>query len=97
MFPQEHVQAKGERELSGVFLLGIVQSICVEDQGKLSKKGTGGGTLKACGMRTEPQRPPRIELEKPGVKQTAGRGVRHGNSDEWRKLPSRDKRAVILY
>ena len=83
--------------MSGVFLLGIVQSICVEDQGKLSKKGTGGGTLKACGMRTEPQRPPRIELEKPGVKVTAGRGVRHGNSDEWRKLPSRDKRAVILY
>ena len=97
LFPQEHVQAREERELSGVFLLGLVQQICVEEQGKLSEKGAGGRPLKACGMRTEPQRPPGIELEKLGVKQTAGRGVRHGNSDEWRKVPSRDKRAVILH
>lgn len=38
--------------------------------------------MEACGIRTDPQRPPRIELEKPGVKKTAGRGVQHGNSDK---------------
>lgn len=36
-----------------------------------SAKGNGGGTLKACGMRTEPQRPPRIEL-RPGVSKLQG-------------------------
>lgn len=55
--------------------------------------------MKAQRMRTDPQRPPRIELEKPGVKKTAEEG--YSISEECRKLPSREtntktKRTVLL-